>query len=251
MIRGAEEAAAITLKYFGTQGLNVEAKADDSPVTVADRQAEAEFRSLIERAFPRDGLLGEEHGEAQGNSEYRWVVDPIDGTKSFVAGVPLYSTLVALEYQGVPIAGAIWIPALGEAVVAAAGLGAWHRPPGQASWQPTRVSSRDDLAKSIFVTTQVDSFTARGSTQAFDSLQQAAWITRTWGDGYGYLLVATGRADVMVDPVVNPWDVAAIRPVIEEAGGRFSDWSGVATTKSKDAVGTNGRLHDAVLGLLQ
>lgn len=250
MLEAAEVAAAVTLRYFG-RGLDFEAKADASPVTIADRNAEAEFRTRIGVAYPHDGLLGEEHGEVVGTSDYRWVVDPIDGTKSFIAGVPLYSTLVALEYQGVPIAGGIWIPALGEAVVAAAGLGAWHRASPDGDWKPARVSKRDDLAKAIFVTTQIDSYTARGSDKAFQQLQRAAWITRTWGDGYGYFLVATGRADVMVDPLVNPWDVAAIRPVIEEAGGRFSDWSGVATTKSSDAVGTNGHLHSQVLQLLE
>ncbi|WP_235935263.1 histidinol-phosphatase [Candidatus Laterigemmans baculatus] len=251
MLEAAELAAAVTLRYFGGHGLDVEAKSDDSPVTVADRTAEAEFRSAIGRAYRDDGLLGEEHGEAAGSSDYRWVVDPIDGTKSFIAGVPLYSTLVALESRGEPVAGGIWIPALGEAVVAAKGLGAWHRASPSSPWKRSQVSARGELAKAIFVTTQIDSFSARGSGQAFEQLQQAAWITRTWGDGYGYFLVATGRADVMVDPIVNPWDVAAIRPVIEEAGGRFSDWSGVATTKSGDAVGTNGPLHEEVLRLLR
>lgn len=252
MIDGADAAAKVTLQYFCQQNLDVESKSDDSPVTIADRNAEATFREFIGQAFPDDALLGEEHGEQAGSSAYRWVVDPIDGTKSFIAGVPLYSTLVALEHQGVPVAGMITIPGIGEAVVAATGLGAWYRSPHcGGTWERTGVSRRQPLAKAIFVTTQIDSFAHRGGEEAFRKLQAAAWITRTWGDGYGYLLVATGRADVMVDPVVNPWDVAAIRPVIEEAGGRFSDWSGVATTQSSDAVGTNGLLHEEVLRLLQ
>jgi histidinol-phosphatase len=250
LLEGGQRTSDITLQYFGSANLGIEAKADASPVTIADRTAEAEFRQFLANHFPEDSLLGEEHGTRQGTSRYRWIVDPIDGTKSFIGGVPLYSTLLALEFDETPIAGGIWIPALGEVVVAAEGLGCWHRTTLQAPWQRASVSQKSELKKSIFVTTAVDSFATVQAADAFDRLQSEAWFTRTWGDGYGYLLVATGRADVMVDPIVSPWDVAAIRPVIEQAGGRFSDWSGAATTKSTNAIGSNGRLHDRVLELV-
>lgn len=243
-------AAAATLPFFGRRGLEVENKVDDSPVTIADRTAEAEVRRWLATNFPDDGILGEEEGTVEGTSEYRWVVDPIDGTKSFISGVPLYSTLVAVEKDGKPIAGGIWIPALGEVAVAVVGQGCWYRANGSAEWQRASVSARQSLNEAIFVTTAVDSFAEVGSAAKFEALQSGARFTRTWGDGYGYLLVATGRADVMVDPIVNPWDVAAIAPVIEEAGGMFTDWSGVATTKSRNAVGTNGHLHPPVLAIL-
>jgi histidinol phosphatase-like enzyme (inositol monophosphatase family) len=250
MIDGGTQAARRTLDYFGGRDLGIESKADASPVTVADRTAEAGFRDFLEANFPQDSLLGEEHGTRQGTSPYRWIIDPIDGTKSFIAGVPMYSTLVAIEFNQEPIAGGIWIPALGEVVLAARDLGCWHRRDSTAEWEPARVSRKTRLEESIFLTTAVDSFGQVEAAMAFDRLQSASWFTRTWGDGYGYLLVATGRAEVMVDPIVSPWDIAAIRPVIEQAGGRFSDWSGAATTKSSNAVGTNGLLHDQVLKLL-
>lgn len=250
MIAAGDLAAQTTLPYFQTSHLEVESKADDSPVTIADRSAEAEFRKWILEHFPDDGILGEEQGIHQGSSPYRWVVDPIDGTKSFIAGVPLYSTLVALEKDGVPIAGGIWIPALGETAVAAAGRGCWYRKGLQEPWQPSRVSTSKPLDEAIFVTTAVDSFGQVNAAANYRAIESRVRFTRTWGDGYGYLLIATGRADIMVDPIVNPWDVAAILPVIVESGGTFSDWSGQATTKSTNAVATNGHLHCEILEFL-
>lgn len=241
------EASRVTLDYFQSDQLQVDLKSDASPVTVADREAERRFRDRILAAFGEDAVLGEEHGDVEGKSGYRWVIDPIDGTKSFIGGVPMYSTLLALEFEGEPIAGGIWIPAMGESVVACRGYGCWHQRPGQDGLRPARVSSREDLSRAIFVTTAVASFADVGGEAAFERLQRDTWFTRTWGDGYGYLLVATGRADLMVDPIVNAWDVAAIAPVVDEAGGRFTDWSGVSTVHSGNAVGTNGLLHEAVL----
>ena len=261
MVAIATQAGRSTLAHFRTDDLLIEAKADASPVTVADRNAEQWVRERIAHLFPGDAVLGEEFEDTGGTSGYRWVVDPIDGTKSFIAGVPLYSTLLALEYDDDALGGVIAIPALGECVAAATGHGAWHRCAvgmrgaetvrAESGWRPAHVSSRSSLDRSVFVTSQVDSFARRDAQAAYQRLESASWITRTWGDGYGYLLVATGRADVMVDPVVNPWDVAAIRPVIEEAGGRFSDWQGKSTSRGTDAVGTNGRLHQEVLQILQ
>ncbi|WP_407699857.1 histidinol-phosphatase [Stieleria sedimenti] len=254
MVSIARAAGTHTLKYFGSGDLRVDAKKDDSPVTIADREAEQLVREQIAAAFPEDTVQGEEFAETVGRSRYRWVVDPIDGTKSFVCGVPLYSTLLALEKDGQPIGGVIFIPALGEMVVAALGHGCWHQTRSNEGtlqdWIPARVSGRTELSQAVFVTSQVDSFDARDAAETFKRIERACWITRTWGDGYGYLLVATGRADVMIDPVCNAWDVAAILPVMVESGGRFTDWKGVATVRGGDGLGTNGTLHDAVCQIL-
>ncbi len=255
MLQIARSAGDHTLRYFGDQTLTVDAKSDDSPVTVADREAEQLVRKRIAESFPEDTVQGEEFAETSGDSEYRWVVDPIDGTKSFVCGVPLYSTLLALEKAGRPIGGVIFIPALGEWVVAAIGHGCWHqgrRADGAATaWRRAGVSQRKSLEQAVFLSSQIDAFDGRGDAAAYKELEKRCWITRTWGDGYGYLLVATGRADVMVDPICNAWDVAAILPVVSEAGGRFSDWTGEATVRGGDGVGTNGHLHEAVLEILR
>jgi histidinol phosphatase-like enzyme (inositol monophosphatase family) len=250
MIEIAQAAGNRTLEYFRSDSLAVDAKSDSSPVTVADRQAEELARRLIGEQFPDDTVHGEEFGDQAGQSRYRWVIDPIDGTKSFVCGVPLYSTLLALELDEQPLGGVILIPALDEIVVAAIGQGAWTRA-AKSAWQAAKVSDKTDLSTAVFVTTQVDSFALRGAADVYHRIEQTAWVTRSWGDGYGYLLVATGRADLMVDPLCNPWDVAAILPVLVEAGGAFTDWQGRPTVRGGDGVGTNGRLHEAVLGMLR
>ena len=250
MIEVAQAAGKHTLTYFRRADLVVDSKADESPVTVADREAEQLVRREIGTRFPNDTIQGEEFSEQTGTSPYRWVVDPIDGTKSFVCGVPLYSTLLALEFEGEPLAGIIFIPAMNEMIVASHGKGSWHRQSDQANWQRASVSEKSDLSEAVFVTSQVDSFDARGAEDNYKKLEKTAWLTRSWGDGYGYLMVATGRADVMVDPECNAWDVAAILPVVSEAGGQFSDWAGNATTRGGDGVGTNGKLHGLVLSAL-
>jgi histidinol phosphatase-like enzyme (inositol monophosphatase family) len=250
MIEVAQAAGRHTLKYFRSDELVIDAKSDDSPVTVADREAEQLVRKLIAEKFPEDTLQGEEFAEQTGTSRYRWVVDPIDGTKSFVCGVPLYSTLLAIELDGQPLGGVIFIPALDEIIVAAMGQGSWYRCGDASPWKRTAVSTKTDISQAVFVTSQVDTFDARGAADAYKRLEKAAWITRSWGDGYGYLMVATGRADIMIDPECNAWDVAAILPVVVEAGGEFTDWQGNATTRGGDGVGSNGKLHDSVLSYL-
>jgi histidinol phosphatase-like enzyme (inositol monophosphatase family) len=236
-----------TLQYF-QQGVSVERKSDRSPVTIADREAELLAKRELTQRFPHDAVLGEEFGEIAGTSGYRWIIDPIDGTKSFIAGVPLYSTLIGIEHEGRSVAGVIYLPALDEGVHAVRGGGAWHVR-GAGAEVPTRVSSRKTLSDGIFLTSQVDSFSQRHAHDAYLQLEQRAYVTRTWGDGYGYLLVATGRADVMIDPMMQLWDAAAIQPVIEEAGGTFTDWRGEATIYSGEGVATNGLMLEEVLAI--
>jgi histidinol-phosphatase len=249
-VRLAIEAGQSTLRYFGTSDFRVEKKSDRSPVTIADREAELLIRQALAAEYPDDAILGEEFGEVGEDAEYRWIIDPIDGTKSFISGVPLYSTLVGVTHRDEPLIGIIYLPALDEIVVAAKGHGAWYAS-RHSTWSAARVSNQSRLEEGLFVTSQVDNFDRRNARAAFDELAAKAYVTRTWGDGYGYLLVATGRAEVMVDPIVSPWDVAAVLPVILEAGGKFSDWQGKPSIKTGDGVGSNGHVHAEVLAALQ
>jgi histidinol phosphatase-like enzyme (inositol monophosphatase family) len=245
-ITAGREAGAITLEYFGREDLEVQRKGDDSPVTQADRRAEEHLRRRIAEAFPTDGILGEEFPERPGTSGYRWILDPIDGTKSFIYGVPLYGTMVGVEYEGRSVLGMVAIPALDEYIYAAEGTGAWHVVRGGAP-KPARVSKRPRLADGLFLTSEVANFDAIGRRDVYDRLQAAAWLSRTWGDCYGYLLVATGRAEAMVDPIMNVWDAAAILPIVQEAGGTFTDWQGRPTIHSGQGIATNGLVLEEVL----
>ncbi|MFM7108481.1 MAG: inositol monophosphatase family protein [Planctomycetaceae bacterium] len=253
-IAAARLAAAETLRWFGRPDLAVEDKADASPVTVADRAAEAVLRRELLGAFPHDAFLGEETGATPGTSGYEWVVDPIDGTKSFIRGVPLYATLVGCRRGDAGVCGVIAIPALDELVYAAAGGGAWHvRGAGPAA--AARVSARSRLADGLVCSSDFASFGRwSGGRAAGDAargrVEEAFRLARTWGDGYGYLLVATGRAEAMIDPLMNRWDAAAVETVVVEAGGRFTDWHGRGSIDSGDSVATNGLVHDEVLRLL-
>ena len=178
-------------------------------------------------------------------------MDPIDGTKSFVCGVPLYSTLVALEKDGQAIAGAIYIPATGQMVVAANKRGCWYRASDSETWEPSKVSDNQEISKAVFLTSQGDLFRQKGAEAAFQKLEDTCWVSRSWGDGYGYLMVATGKADIMVDAICNAWDVAAMIPILNEAGGCFTDWDGQTSPYGGNGVGTNGKLHRDVLQILQ
>jgi len=230
-----------TLAYFNT-GTPTETKADRTPVTAADREAEAIMRRTIAAAFPSHAILGEEEGETPGTAPVRWIIDPLDGTRTFVRGVPLYGTLVGVEVHDEPVVGVIYMPALDEMVAAARGEGCtWNG-------RPCRVSAEACLDQALLVVT--DECTARARSAAYDRLAGRTAMQRTWADCYGYVLVATGRAEIALDPVMNVWDCAALLPVVEEAGGRFTDWRGRRTIRGGEAVATNGALHDDVLLLL-
>jgi histidinol-phosphatase len=251
-VKIALEAGQLTLEHFRRGELQVERKSDDSPVTVADRQAEALLRKRIAERFPTDGVLGEEMGLVEGKSRFQWVLDPIDGTKSFIHGVPLYTTLVAVLDEQQPCAGVIHAPATSETVYAQSGGGCWYLPGACQAAQSARVSPIGKLREGLLLTSEVSGFSERrvgDATEVFLKLQRAARLARTWGDGYGYLMVATGRAEVMIDPVMSLWDVAPLQTVIEEAGGRFCDWQGQPTIFSGDALATNGLVADEVLAL--
>lgn len=251
----ARVAGDVALRHFRTV-LTVESKADGSPVTVADRAAERTARDWIEARFPDDGILGEELGVARPDASRRWILDPIDGTRTFVRGVPLWGSLVALveRHRGSHggtlgdenrvIAGAAYFPALGESLAAAPGAGAW--------WNGGRcsVSGVATMEEAVVLTTDERFRHAPERRDAWDALAGSALLSRSWGDCYGYLLVATGRAEVMVDGILSPWDAAAFLPIIEEAGGVLTDWTGTRTAFGGDAIASNAALATTARCLL-
>ena len=241
-IDAARAAGRHTLTYFG-DAPDLSYKTDDSPVTRADVESEAILRREIARRFPRHAILGEEGGQTAGTDpRVRWVIDPLDGTKSFVLGVPLYGVLVGVEVDGHPAVGVAYLPATDELAAAADGLGCTH------NGRPARVSTVDRLADATVLTTNPARCAARWD--GYVPLATTARLAAGWGDAYGHVMVATGRADVMLDPRTAPWDVAALIPLLREAGGRLTSWSGHDPVAAGDAVATNGRLHPALLAAL-
>lgn len=242
--RTAQRAGEITLQHFGRAA--VEFKGDGSEVTAADRASEAFIRAALQERFPEDGVLGEEGAHADSRSGRRWIVDPIDGTRSFSCGVPLFGVLLALEEQGTPVLGCCHFPALAQTLVAARGAGAWL------DGQRARVSDCDDLAAARFVTSGLEywrDWASPAGLTGFEALVGATRFARTWGDGYGYVLVASGRAEIMADPAAGAlWDLAPMLPILAEAGGRFTALDGSPVAPWTTALATNGRLHAAAAG---
>lgn len=220
----AWQAGRLTLAHF--QQVVAELKADNTPVTIADREAEAHIRKLIAREFPGEGILGEEEGST-GDQENRWVIDPIDGTKSFVAGVPLYATLLSYEEGGEPIVAACVLPALGDTFYAEKGNGAF--------WNGRRIQVDDEtpLSRAILCTGSHGSLHKYGLMEGVIELTKRTMATRTWGDAYGHMLVASGRTQAMIEPIVNHWDISSVALIVREAGGSFSDLDG------NDTLGVN------------
>ena len=240
----ARRTGDIALSHYRSR-LDVEIKADGSPVTRADREAEFAARAWVDQYFPDDGLLGEEFGESRPEARRRWIIDPIDGTKSFVHGVPLWGSLVALCEGEHVLAGAAYFPAMGEIIGAAPGAGCW--------WNDARcsVSGAHALSEATVLTTDERFLERQAAHAGWELLSRRAKVARTWGDCFGYLLVATGRAEAMIDPVMSPWDAAALQPIVEEAGGVFTDWEGRATAFGGSAIATNAALASQVREMLR
>lgn len=249
-LRAAQQAQALILRYYQNADLAVDLKGDLSPVTAADRGAEELLRERIEREFPDDGVLGEEFGERMGSSGFRWILDPVDGTKSFVHGVPLFGTLIGMEHNDRAVLGVCRLPALDEVVYAAEGSGAWWQR-GDSSPIPARVSSTETLDEALFSYTAVELFERAERRPTFDAFVGACQATRAWGDCYGHVLVATGRADVMCDPVMNIWDCAPLLPILKEAGGAFIDWTGAETISGGEGISVNANLRNNVLDVIR
>jgi histidinol phosphatase-like enzyme (inositol monophosphatase family) len=246
----SQEAAKLILSYYMTPELVVDLKRDRSPVTAADRGAEELIRDRIAQQFPDDGVFGEEFGESAGRNGVRWVLDPVDGTKAFIHGVPLFGTLIGLEANGELLAGVCRLPALNEVVYGGQGFGAWWQI-GDAAPRRAKVSSIDKLEEAMVCTTSFNNWRIANKQSAFDRINAAAKETRGWSDCYGHALVITGRADVMLDPLLNPWDGAALVPILREAGGQFFDWTGTDTIHGGNGISTNGRLKNAVMAEIQ
>lgn len=240
----AWQAGRSTLAHFQT-GIQAERKADDSPVTLADREAEGLLRDLITAAWPGHAIVGEEFGQTPGSGDYTWIIDPIDGTKSFVSGVPLYAVLLALVQDREPVLGVMYFPGLDEMIYASRGDGCYW------NGRPARVSTVADMADAVLLASELSSLQRGPQAAAWRDLVDATYIQRTWGDAYGYALVCTGRAEIMLDPQMALWDCGPLQVIIEEAGGVFTDWSGTPTIYGGSAVATNGLLHEPVLAAIR
>ena len=239
----ARLAGSAALRYY-RESLTVEQKTDGSPVTEADRAAETLAREWIARRYPDDAIHGEEFGPSRGRSGRTWLLDPVDGTRTFVRGVPLWGSLVAVVEGDVVLAGAADFPAVGERLAAAPGEGCWHNE------ARCRVSEVGDLGKATVLTTDPRGFAKPRHRRAWAELAASAGAVRTWGDCYGYLLVATGRAEVMLDARLNSWDGACFVPILSEAGGVLTDLEGKSTWNLTSAVASNGALAGRVRELL-
>lgn len=227
-----------TLAHFQV-GTSVDLKADESPVTIADRLAERIIREEVVRRYPGEGILGEEEGES-GSIDTRWVVDPIDGTKSFVSGVPLYATLLSFETASEVLVGVCYFPALNELLYAEKGHGAFW------NGRPCSVSKKPSLVKAVVATGSTSSMAKHGRLPGFQAIETKAMACRTWGDAYGHALVATGRVEAMIDPIIAHWDISAVSLIVREAGGMFSDFQGNQTL-STEALSSNGLVHPELL----
>jgi histidinol-phosphatase len=242
----ADAADAITQTRFAAADLVVETKPDLTPVSDADRAVEDVVRRLLAERRPGDAVLGEERGASGGGSR-RWIIDPIDGTKNFVRGTPSWATLLALEVDGTVVVGVVSAPALSRRWWAARGDGAWVRSPaGTRRCQVSQVASLDDAFLSY---ASLSGWEARGTLPQFLELARRVWRTRAYGDFWSHVLVAEGAVDLSCEPEVSLWDLAALQPIVEEAGGRFSDLAGVARADAGSVMCSNGLLHEEALAL--
>jgi histidinol phosphatase-like enzyme (inositol monophosphatase family) len=264
-LEAARAAGGVTLRYFQTDDLGERRKDDGSPVTLADTEAEQTLRAAIGEAFPGDAIVGEELGETEarggrgggrgggggGPDAFRWVLDPIDGTVSFVHGVPLYGVLVGIFQGDSPVAGVIHMPALAETVYGALEGGAWWIPgPGQDA-RPARVSKVSRLEEAMVVTTGLEYFAQVGAEGVFGKLSDRCKRVRGWSDCYAHVLLATGRCDAVVEPTIKIWDVAPLPAILGELGGVISDWHGEHHLDSGHAIATNGHVHGQLLEVVR
>lgn len=241
-VEAAWQAGQITLSYFQTP-LDIEWKSDQSPVTVADRLAEKRIREIIQRYYPDHTVIGEEYGETVGTSRYRWIIDPIDGTRSFARGIAIYGVLIGIEYNDQPMVGVVYLPALNEWVTAICGQGCYwnHR--------RSQVSTTKEWSKALILVGD-EAWIKHGSPR-YPKLLSQVQVPRNWGDCYSYVLVATGRAEAAFDPRMNPWDCAPFPTILAESEGLCTDFNGQPSIWNGSLVVSNGHLHDELLMYLQ
>jgi histidinol phosphatase-like enzyme (inositol monophosphatase family) len=227
--------------YFGASSLRVDIKADETIVTKADRDAEALMREAIARRFPDHGILGEEYGAERPDAEFVWVLDPIDGTISFASASPLFGTLIALKHNGVPVVGCIHQPVLRQLLIG-------DNETATLNGAPVHVRPTPSLSAATLLITDIVDVAKYQDGPAFDALMREVKLVRTWGDCYGYLLLATGHADIMCDPIMNPWDIAALIPIVQGAGGVITDWQGNDANDADSILATTSpALHTEVV----
>jgi myo-inositol-1(or 4)-monophosphatase len=239
----AQESGQVIAPYFGDPKLAVDAKSDATPVTVADRNAELKLRELIQKQYPAHGIIGEEFGSDHADAEFVWVLDPIDGTKSFITGCPLFGTLIALLHQGKPVLGAIHQPVLKQLCI---GDGTITTLNGE----PVRMRAASKLAEATLLYSERSLIAEHQGIAAWEALEARCRIVRTWGDCYGYLLLAWGFADIMADPVMKPWDFLPLVPIIRGAGGTITNWQGGDVLTSDSVVAAAPSLHGEVIKIL-
>ncbi|RKX33230.1 MAG: histidinol-phosphatase [Verrucomicrobia bacterium] len=239
----ADAAGEIIRPLFGDPSLKVDTKSDATPVTEADRNAEIRIREMIRARYPDHGIQGEEFGMENDDAEFVWVIDPIDGTKSFITGCPLFGTLIALLHRGTPLVGLIHQPIIGQTCL---GNGTTTTLNGK----PVRVRHTSTLAAATLLLTDFVNLGKYQNQTGFDRLVSEVALTRTWGDCYGYLLVASGFADIMLDPVVKDWDKLALIPVVRGAGGTITDWQGNDPVTGTSIVAASPGLHAEAIRIL-
>lgn len=244
MERLGREAGKIALDYY-VKGAHVETKPDDSPVTIADKSAEKYLRDELQKLFPDDGFLGEEYGDEPGKSGFKWIIDPIDGTRCFIRKIPHWATLIGLDYHGEIVAGIAYEPCFDRMYKASKGSGAF------CDTEPIRVSGIPKLSDTLACYSGFKFFQDAGKDSQFHKLLNSVDRARGYGDYYGFVLVAQGSCDLMVDHGVHIWDIAALKIIVEEAGGVFTDWSGGNDMERPDCLASNGKVHAAALTILQ
>ncbi|MDQ8201623.1 histidinol-phosphatase [Pelagicoccus sp. SDUM812003] len=238
-----KESERIILAYFDDPNLEVISKSDDTPVTAADREAETMIRDAIETLYPEHGIMGEEFGSQNAASDYQWVIDPIDGTKTFAAGTPLFGTMIALLKDGEPLYGSINYPGVRRRL-------SGDNARAFANGKPIRARSNVPLKDALVMTTDIQSIAKHQNGANFEELLAKTKFCRTWGDCFGYYLVAIGKADIMLDPIMNPWDIMALVPILRGAGAVITDWRGDNPAKGESCVATNPDLHESVMNIL-
>lgn len=244
IVQLCEASGAVARRYFLQDDIGLEIKANQTPVTLADREAEALLREMIGKRYPSHGIIGEELGSENEDAEFVWTLDPIDGTLSFVAGIPLFGTLISLLKEGEPILGAIHQPILNQLCIGDGTV-------TELNESTVRMRNCNSLPEAVILTTDVVNVERYQDKSTFDALLSKAALFRTWGDCYGYLLLASARADVMLDPIMNPWDLLPLIPIIRGAGGSITTWDGGDPIKGSSCIATAGGLHDEIIQVLR
>ncbi|EDY82533.1 Inositol monophosphatase family [Verrucomicrobiia bacterium DG1235] len=238
-----KETERLILEYFDSPNLEVLSKSDDTPVTAADRKSEQMIRGAIETLYPEHGIMGEEFGNTNESADYQWVVDPIDGTKTFTAGSPLFGTMIALLKDDEPLFGCINYPVMRKRL-------SGDNQSAFCNSKPISARTGIQLSDAILLTTDQQAIGKYQNGANFDELLGKTKFCRTWGDCFGYYLVATGKADIMIDPIMNPWDIMALVPVLRGAGAVITDWHGGNPAKGESCIASNSDLHESVVQTL-